>query len=1072
MSTGNLLGGAAGGVAGYFAAGALGVSVGGAIIGGAIIGSLLGGLSSSQKMVMEYGKLSSRNWQGSEYGGDIPRGYGTFPATGSQIVWLEHNKLKEKVKKKKSGGKGGGSSTTTKTYTYFATFALMLCQGEVAGIRRIWCGDKLIYNAGSDDLETIVASNQKAKGWKLYRGTDDQLPDPRYEADVGVGNAPAFRGYTYIAFYDFALADYSNTLQAAQFKVELCQYQQLSSPVITNQTTLPDPLNTYQATGMYVNQWGEMSVFKCTSPTLLTDLSAQVFKTSLNGGSRRGPVIILNNQPYMQGWAASERAVLTDPSGHLTIVNGAGEQLSLWDIQATWNNSRIYLPGGTEYLMRWQNNAVANTTEIYRKDQSLTNRTPSLISTTGAASPHGQIYDIFICPTCIYALTYSKQVVCYDFEFNELWSQDLSSQSDLGTGRNGSGDDSILRTEDDEFILIRTNGKFWRVSQGGFSYLGEAVGFPINYDGLGGDSVVGGVWVNYSANANTVSNIQVFPSVSPLPTLAEIVQSECAQSALIGVGDLDTSLLTTEVRGYRVSGGTIRSVIEPLQGAYPFDVVPSGYKIKFVPRGQAPVVTIPWEDLAAANGDEVGDSLPYSREMDSQLPQKVTITALSSTREYGSSTQSSPGRPSTSAVNIEQRDIPLVLSDDEIAQMAEKLEMLRWLERDDYSGPSLPPTYQALEPSDVVLVKAKFGDIELRLTEVNYEDDGRLTCKAKANSAPLYTSRAVGAPGPGPDGTIPLGGATDVFLVDGPMIYETLQNDPGFSTAAMGYTEGWPGGVLVRSADSGQTWNDLQGYDGKGTIGMVRKALAVNSGALFDLGSSMQVDLLDGELESVTEAQMLGGQNIALYGADQRWEVIRFQNAALQPDGSYILTKLVRGDKGTEWATGLHQDSDLFILAEDPDNAFVGMPIESIGIQNLYRAITLGDTIDSAESQTFTYRGVNLKPLSPAYPFGIRNSGGDLSVSWTRRSRFSSGWWVTGVPAPVGEAVESYETEVMSAPGPGASVKRTLSASGPAILYPAADQTTDFGSPQAAITLRIYQLSATVGRGRPLEVTL
>lgn len=1060
MSVGQAAGTVIGATIGFFVGGPAGAFY------GAQIGYAAGTYLDPPKGPTVQGpRISDLSWQQSSYGANIPRVYGTVALAGN-VVWLEHNKLKEVVKKKKSGGKGGGGGTTTKTYTYFATFALMLCQGEVAGVRRIWCGDKLIYNAGSDDLETIVASNQKAKGWKLYRGTDDQLPDPRYEADVGVGNAPAFRGYTYITFYDFALADYSNTLQAAQFKVEVVQYQEDTAPQIRSQYQLPAPLNTYQATGMYANQWGEMSVFKCTSPTLLTDLSAQAFKTSLNGGSRRGPVIILNNQPYMQGWAASERAVLTDPSGHLTVVNGSGEQLSLWDIQATWNNSRIYLPGGTEYLMRWQNNAAANTTEIYRKDQSLTNTTPSLISTTDASSPHGRIYDIFICPTCIYALTYSKQVVCYDFEFNELWSQDLSSQSDLGTGRNGSGDDSILRTEDDEFILIRTNGMFWKVSQGGFSYLGEAVDFPINYDGLGGDAVVGGVWVNYSANANTVSNIQVFPSVSPLPTLAEIVQSECALSALIGIGDLDTSLLTTEVRGYRVSGGTIRSVIEPLQGAYPFDVVPSGYKIKFVPRGQAPVVTIPWEDLAAANGDEIGDSLPYSREMDSQLPQKVTITALSSTREYGSATQAYE-RLNTSAVNIEQRDIPLVLSDDEIAQMAEKLLFLRWLERDDFSY-SLPPTYLALEPADVVTVQAKFGTFELRQTEVNYEDDGRLTCKAKANSAPLYTSHAVGAPGPGPDGTIPLGGATDVFLVDGPMIYETLQNDPGFSTAAMGYTEGWPGGVLVRSADSGQTWNDLQGYDGKGTVGTVRKALAVNSCALFDLGSSMQVDLLDGELESVTEAQMLGGQNIALYGADQRWEVIRFQNAALQSDGSYILTKLVRGDKGTEWATGLHQDSDLFILAEDPDNAFVGMPIESIGIQNLYRAVTLGDTIDSADSQAFTYRGVNLKPLSPAYPFGSRNSGGDLAVSWTRRSRFSSSWWMTGVPAPVGESVEFYEIDVMS----GSTVKRKITSTTPAITYTAADQTMDFGSPQSEITLRIYQLSSTVGRGYPLEVTL
>lgn len=1062
MSTfGQAAGTAIGATIGFFVGGPAGAFY------GAQIGYTIGGYLDPPKGPTVQGpRLNDLAWQQSSYGANIPRIYGTVALSGN-VVWLEHNKLKEKVKKKKSGGKGGGSATTTKTYTYFATFALMLCQGEIAGVCRIWCGDKLLYNVGSDDLETIVASNQKAKGWRLYRGTGDQLPDPRYEADVGVGNAPAFRGYTYIVFYDFALADYSNTLQAAQFKVEIVQHEQNAAPIIRSQFNLPAPLSMYKATGMYANQWGEMTVFKSVTNGIYDTEATDVFRTSLNGGSRRGSGIVTNRQPFMQGWAASERVVLSDPagSGTVTVLNGAGEALSIWSIYAGWNTSRIYLPGGIEYVLRWQDNASADSTEVYRKDQSLTNTTPSLISTTDAASPHGRIYDIFICPTCIYALTYTRQVVCYDLEFNELWSQDLSSQLDILVGRNGAIG-SVLRTEVDDFIVIRSAGKFWRVDVSGFSYLGGAAGFPDNYDMLGGDAIVGGAWINYSANANTVSNIQLFPNQYPRPTLSDIIQEECSLSSLIGQGDLDTSHLTQEVSGYRVSGGTIRSVIEPLQGAYPFDVVPSGYKIKFVPRGQAPVVTIPWEDLAAANGDEIGDSLPYSREMDSQLPQKVTITALSSTREYGSATQAYE-RLNTSAVNIEQRDIPLVLSDDEIAQMAEKLLFLRWLERDDFSY-SLPPTYSALEPADVVTVKAKFGTFELLQKEVNYEADGRLTCKAKSNSAPLYTSRAVGAPGPGPDGTIPLGGATDVFLVDGPMIYETLQNDPGFSTAAMGYTDGWPGGVLVRSADSGQTWSDLQGYDGKGTVGTVRKALSVNSGALFDLGSSMRVDLFFGELESVTEEQMLGGQNIALYGADQRWEVIRFQNAVLQADGSYILTKLVRGDRGTEWATGLHQDTDLFILSEDPDNAFVGMPIESIGIQNLYRSITLGDTIDSAESYAFTYRGVNLRPLSPAYPFGSRNAGGDLAASWTRRSRFSSSWWVTGVPAPVGEASEAYEVDVMS----GSAVKRTITSSTPAVTYTAADQATDFGSAQASITLRIYQISATVGRGYPLEVTL
>ncbi|MCY1293176.1 hypothetical protein D9M70_424270 [compost metagenome] len=102
------------------------------------------------------------------------------------------------------------------------------------------------------------------------------------------------------------------------------------------------------------------------------------------------------------------------------------------------------------------------------------------------------------------------------------------------------------------------------------------------------------------------------------------------------------------------------------------------------------------------------------------------------------------------------------------------------------------------------------------------------------------------------------------------------------------------------------------------------------------------------------------------------------------------------------------------------------------------------------------------------YANGARDGSGNFSGSFTRRSRLTNSWWINGVVAPVGESAEAYEIDVMS----GASVKRTISSATPAFSYYATDQVTDFGSTQSSITFRIYQLSATAGRGYPLEVTL
>jgi hypothetical protein len=101
----------------------------------------------------------------------------------------------------------------------------------------------LIYDAGSTSTDGLIASQlavdtllngisekgseQEAQTGRVsvsaYLGTDDQLPDPRMQATLGVANTPAYRGLAYIVFNDFELTDFGNSLMGAQFKVEVMQ---------------------------------------------------------------------------------------------------------------------------------------------------------------------------------------------------------------------------------------------------------------------------------------------------------------------------------------------------------------------------------------------------------------------------------------------------------------------------------------------------------------------------------------------------------------------------------------------------------------------------------------------------------------------------------------------------------------------------------------------------------------------------------------------------------------------------------------------------------------------------------
>ena len=72
---------------------------------------------------------------------------------------------------------------------------------------------------------------------------------------------------------------------------------------------------------------------------------------------------------------------------------------------------------------------------------------------------------------------------------------------------------------------------------------------------------------------------------------------------------------------------------------------------------------------------------------------------------------------------------------------------------------------------------------------------------------------------------------------------------------------------------------------------------------------------------------------------------------------------------------------------------------------------------------------------------------------------------------PLAEDLENYDVQILD----GTTVKRTLTSSTTSVLYAAAQQTADWGAllgPGDTLDIRIFQLSALVGRGTPKSVTL
>lgn len=1098
-TVGVVAGAVIGAVIGYFVP-AIGV-VNGAMLG-AQIGGLGGGiydaLNSSSKPFTGGPRLSDLSVQTATYGAPVQRVYGTIAVWGN-IFWLENNQLKETEKTQKSSGGGKGLSSlvgggsSTRVYSYSATIAVGLCEGPITGIRRIWIGPKLVYDIGSSNEQELIASMEFGANFKLYLGTEDQLPDPRMQATLGVANVPAYRGLAYLVFFDLGLGDYGNSLPVAQIKVEVVKdgaqgyyLEEVSTTNTANTHGYATVSGSYAYVTNYVSGLQIFNISNPAAPILEGSCATETYPRDILVIGRYAYIACNGNNslqifditaklaPVAVGYLALSyettslaihgfyayvlcRNVLPLSKIQVVYIFNASSPLLVGSVATELDPVKIIIVDTLAYVLC----NGANSLQIFAIGGGM----PALLD---SISINDYPVDMVIANGFIY-ITYRYIGTIEIYSLADPVNPVLAGTfSNAGVdGRLAANGDYLavsapLASDNNELRVYKISDPVAPV------FIGSAPVFGV----LGIEHLTFVGSYIYAVIANSFNKLQIFCFVEPtiasnqIP-LSEIVSAETLQSNLLTAGDIDVTSLVPMVRGYKIGQvSTIRSVIEPLQASWFFDAVQSGYKIKYILRGLSSIASISHEELdARAAGKAPGVQFLTSREMETILPAKVSVKFYDVEREYDTGNQYAE-RSNTGAVNVNEVDLAICLTTAEGAQKTATLLYLYWLERYDLAF-SLPPVYAYLEPVDIITITTGDGVFELRLTSIHYTSDGRLDCKAKLNHAALYSQAQItGEPGQSTGVHVLLPGPTVYEILDIPLLQD-VYDYAGYPLAMAGRLSGWPGGDLLVTDDGGQSWVDLQSVQPPGaTMGFASTALGAHGGTVLDKSSLLTVRLYHGELSSVTEAQMFAGSNWFAYGVNGRYEVIAAQNCVLQSDGTYILSDFLRGQMGTEWATGLHAVGDALVHLSSTELEFILTNTALIGVSRTYRGITQGKLIDSDEDREFTYNAVNLEPLSPCALTGSRHpSTNDWTLTWTRRSRYAG--WRSYVDADLAEASEAYEIDIFSS-NTYATLKRTLSVSAPTAVYTSAQQVADFGSNPSQLCIKIYQLSAIVGRGYPL----
>ncbi|MGI4776226.1 MAG: baseplate megatron protein TIM-barrel domain-containing protein, partial [Janthinobacterium lividum] len=200
--------------------GAIGNAFGGGILSsvGRFAGRMLGSYVESDKtnnteqfQPREYYSLKnlkeSFNVTRAIYGHPIALIFGSMKQDG-KIIWASKIKELRNTQSEQQYFRDYSNIRSIRHTTlceYYLSFAVALCEGEILEVARVWANDNII---NLDDYK-----------FRLYKGSEDQMPDPLIIANCLPGQAPAYRGLAYIVFEDLPLSDFDQNVPVFSFEI-------------------------------------------------------------------------------------------------------------------------------------------------------------------------------------------------------------------------------------------------------------------------------------------------------------------------------------------------------------------------------------------------------------------------------------------------------------------------------------------------------------------------------------------------------------------------------------------------------------------------------------------------------------------------------------------------------------------------------------------------------------------------------------------------------------------------------------------------------------------------------------
>ncbi len=536
-------------------------------------------------------------------------------------------------------------------------------------------------------------------------------------------------------------------------------------------------------------------------------------------------------------------------------------------------------------------------------------------------------------------------------------------------------------------------------------------------------------------------------------SLAAVVTEICQRS---GVNAIDVSRLDGIVRGFVPDGvGAARAALQPLMLAHAFDAIERDGKLVFRLRGNQSAKEL--DPGRVVQRDALDGDVETTRAPDAETVGKVRLAYIEAEGDY-MLRQAEAAFPDDASLATSQSDLSLVLTPAEARSVTE-----RWLAEArvarDGARFALPRSAARLGAGDVVAIDG----VSYRIDRIEQAEAGLVDAVRIEPS--VYTAsdaaeeRVIPRPFAAPVPTFP------VFM-DLPLLTGTeVPHAPHLAVAA----QPWPGTVGVWSAPGldGFALNTL--ITAPSVIGLTETPMDAACSGRWDRGEPLRVRLSSGTLSSAAELTVLNGANVMAVGngSAEGWEVFQFATANLVAPLTYDLSTRLRGQAGSEgdmpavWPTG----STVVLLNSAPRQ--IELALTARGLARNYRIGSAGRGFDDPDVVAITaaFRGIGLRPYAPAHLRAKPLAGGDISMSWVRRTRIDGDSWES-TEVPLSEDREAYVVRVIVA----SEVRREVEVTLPGWTYTSVARASDGLSGPYQVS--VAQLSDRFGPGAFCTIAL